>query len=67
MLKNANPVDILPGLIRERLLILDGAMGSMIQRLNLDEAAVRGERFKNHHKDLVRFSDILNLTNPDAI
>jgi len=67
MLKTSNPVDILPGLIRERLLILDGAMGSMIQRLNLDEAAVRGERFKNHHKDLVRFSDILNLTNPDAI
>ncbi len=67
MLKSSNPVDILPGLIRERLLILDGAMGSMIQRLKLDEAAVRGERFKGHHKDLVRFSDILNLTNPDAI
>jgi len=67
MLKSSNPIDILPGLIRERLLILDGAMGSMIQRLNLDEAAVRGERFKGHHKDLVRFSDILNLTNPDAI
>ncbi len=67
MLKSSNPVDILPGLIRERLLILDGAMGSMIQRLKLDEATVRGERFKGHHKDLVRFSDILNLTNPDAI
>lgn len=67
MLKSANPSDILPGLIREQLLILDGAMGSLIQRLKLDEAAVRGKRFAGHHKDLVRFSDILNLTNPDAI
>jgi 5-methyltetrahydrofolate--homocysteine methyltransferase len=67
MLKSENPIDILPGMIREQLLILDGAMGSMIQRLNLDEAAVRGSRFAGHHKDLVRFSDILNITNPDAI
>ncbi len=41
MLKSDNASDVLPGLIREQLLILDGAMGSMIQRLKLDEAAVR--------------------------
>ncbi|MFN9917570.1 MAG: homocysteine S-methyltransferase family protein, partial [Pirellulaceae bacterium] len=67
MLKSEKPIDILPGMIREQLLILDGAMGSMIQRLKLDEAAVRGPRFAGHNKDLVRFSDILNITNPDAI
>lgn len=54
-------------LIRERVLLLDGAMGTMIQRLNLDEAAVRGDRFADHHKDLKNFSDILCLTHPDKI
>jgi 5-methyltetrahydrofolate--homocysteine methyltransferase len=58
---------ILPDLIRERILLLDGAMGTMIQRLGLDEAAVRGERFAAHHKDLKNFSDILCLTHPDKI
>jgi 5-methyltetrahydrofolate--homocysteine methyltransferase len=67
MLKRSASADILPGLIRERILILDGAMGTMIQRLNLDEAAVRGPRFAVHKKDLVRFSDVLCLTHPDAI
>ncbi|MBB3207853.1 5-methyltetrahydrofolate--homocysteine methyltransferase [Rhodopirellula rubra] len=54
-------------LIRERVLLLDGAMGTMIQRLKLDEAGVRGERFADHHKDLKNFSDILCLTHPDKI
>lgn len=69
MLKTAKPTDILPSLIRDRIVILDGAMGSMIQRLKFDEAAVRGTRFAGHdrEKDLVRFSDILCLTQPDAI
>ncbi len=67
MLTNENASQILPGLIRERIHILDGAMGTMIQRLKLDEAAVRGAQFANHHKDLARFSDILNLTRPDDI
>ncbi|MFG0287966.1 MAG: methionine synthase [Rhodopirellula sp. JB044] len=54
-------------LIRERVLLLDGAMGTMIQRLKLDEAGVRGERFADHHKDLKNFSDILCLTHPEKI
>ncbi|MGB7325969.1 MAG: methionine synthase [Rubripirellula sp.] len=54
-------------LIRERILLLDGAMGTMIQRLGLDEAGVRGERFADHHKDLKNFSDILCLTHADKI
>lgn len=57
----------LQGRIRERIHILDGAMGTMIQKLNLDEAAVRGKRFVDHHKDLVRFSDLLCITRPDDI
>ena len=51
----------------ERILILDGAMGTMIQQLKLDEAAYRGERFKDWHKDVRGNNDLLNLTLPDAI
>jgi 5-methyltetrahydrofolate--homocysteine methyltransferase len=51
----------------ERILVLDGAMGTMIQSLKLDEAAIRGEQFRDHHKDLANFADILCLTHPDAI
>ena len=54
-------------LLEDRILILDGAMGSMIQTLRLDEAAVRGDRFADHRKDLKNFSDILCLTRPDDI
>ena len=59
--------DRLREIISERILLLDGAMGTMIQRLDLDEKAVRGERFAEHHKDLSRFSDILSLTHPEKI
>lgn len=54
-------------LIRERILLLDGAMGTMIQRLGLSESDVRGDRFADHHKDLKNFSDILCLTHPGKI
>jgi 5-methyltetrahydrofolate--homocysteine methyltransferase len=67
MARTANRNNELPGRVRERIHILDGAMGTMIQRLKLDEAAVRGARFAGHHKDLVRFSDLLCLTRPDDI
>ena len=60
-------LDSLRDIISERILLLDGAMGTMIQRLDLDEKAVRGERFAEHHKDLSRFSDILSLTHPEKI
>src|SRR5688572_13844208 len=59
--------DLLESLLADRILILDGAMGTMIQRYELTEEQVRGERFHGHHKDLVRFSDILCLTHPDKI
>jgi 5-methyltetrahydrofolate--homocysteine methyltransferase len=54
--------DRLEELLERRILVLDGAMGTMIQALNLSEADIRGERFINHTKDLARFSDILCLT-----
>jgi 5-methyltetrahydrofolate--homocysteine methyltransferase len=59
--------ELLEELLAERILILDGAMGTMIQRYQLSEEDVRGERFRDHTKDLVRFSDVLCLTHPDKI
>ncbi len=50
-----------------RILILDGAMGTMIQRHNFQEADFRGERFKDHPKDLRGNNDLLILTQPEAI
>ncbi|MDH4251907.1 MAG: methionine synthase, partial [Nitrospira sp.] len=54
-------------LLQERILILDGAMGTMIQQRKLDEAAFRGERFKDWKKDLKGHNDLLNLTQPTII
>jgi 5-methyltetrahydrofolate--homocysteine methyltransferase len=54
-------------LLHERILILDGAMGTMIQQRKLDEAAFRGERFKDWTKDLKGHNDLLNLTQPSVI
>ena len=67
MLQADSTASLISNLIRERILLLDGAMGTMIQRLKLDESAVRGERFADHHKDLKNFSDILCLTHPEKI
>ncbi|GAA0532370.1 homocysteine S-methyltransferase family protein [Chitinophaga japonensis] len=50
-----------------RILIIDGAMGTMIQRYKLQEADYRGERFKSHHCDVKGNNDLLNLTQPDII
>ncbi|PWB93437.1 methionine synthase [Methylosinus sporium] len=51
----------------ERILVLDGAMGTMIQRHKFTEADFRGERFKDHAKDLRGDNDLLTLTQPAAI
>ena len=51
----------------ERILILDGAMGTMIQRHKLGEADYRGERFKDWPRDLKGNNDLLVLTQPDII
>jgi 5-methyltetrahydrofolate--homocysteine methyltransferase len=58
---------LLDTLLSERILIMDGAMGTMIQRHRLDEAAFRGERFKDHSHDVQGDHDLLTLTRPDVI
>ena len=54
-------------LLRERIVLLDGAMGTMIQAHHLDEAAFRGERFRDWPRDLKGNNDLLNLTQPQII
>ena len=53
--------------LQKRILIIDGAMGTMIQRHKPTETTYRGERFKNWHLDVKNNSDILNLTQPQII
>lgn len=53
--------------IKERILVLDGAMGTMIQRHKLEEEDFRGEQFKNHHSSLKGNNDLLSITRPDII
>ena len=54
-------------LLTERILVLDGAMGTMIQKESLEEADFRGERFKDHPCSLKGNNDLLSLTRPDLI
>lgn len=54
-------------ILKERILIIDGAMGTMIQRHTLEEADFRGEKFKNHTHPLKGNNDILSITRPDII
>ena len=54
-------------LLNERILIIDGAMGTMVQRYKLSEADYRGERFKNWNCDVKGNNDLLCLTRPDII
>ncbi len=59
-----NPIE---DLLRDRILVLDGAMGTMIQDQRLNEADFRGDRFADHTMDLKGNNDLLNLTRPDVI
>src|SRR5687767_2347695 len=54
-------------ILKERILVIDGAMGTMIQRHTLEEADFRGERFKNHSYPLKGNNDLLSITRPDII
>jgi 5-methyltetrahydrofolate--homocysteine methyltransferase len=65
--RSAQLIDTLHARLQNGVLVLDGAMGTMIQRHKLTEADFRGERFKNHERDLKGNSDILVLTRPDVI
>ena len=53
--------------LRTRILVLDGAMGTMVQREGLSETAVRGTRFADHSRDLLGNHDLLSLTRPEVI
>ena len=53
--------------LERRILVLDGAMGTMIQQHQLEEVDFRGERFTDHHVDLKGNNDLLSLTRPDII
>ena len=63
----------LPAILQNRIMVLDGAMGTMIQRFKLSEAQYRGERFKDfgktpgQHKDVKGNNELLSLTRPDVI
>ena len=57
----------LEALLQQRIVIIDGAMGTTLQTFKLTEADFRGERFKDHHKDLKGNGDILSITKPEVI
>lgn len=57
----------LRGIAARRILVIDGAMGTMIQRHHLDEAGYRGERFKDWPRDVKGNNDLLSVTQPDII
>jgi 5-methyltetrahydrofolate--homocysteine methyltransferase len=59
--------DALTAILSERIMVLDGAMGTAIQRERPDEAGYRGERFADHPSDLVGNNDLLTLTQPQLI
>ena len=61
------PLDNLKRLLHQQIAILDGAMGTMIQRHNLDETSFRGTKFKDWPKDLKGNNDILSITQPHII
>ena len=62
-----NVRDTLEHLLATRILVLDGAMGTQLQRYTLTEADFRGERFAAHGHDLKGDNDLLNLTRPDVV
>ncbi|NNK98396.1 MAG: dihydropteroate synthase, partial [Xanthomonadales bacterium] len=65
--KNPQQAALIERLLSERILILDGAMGTMIQAFELDEEAFRGDRFKDHPLPLRGNNDLLTLTQSDKI
>ena len=69
-MNQADPVDRtcrLEDLLRRRIVILDGAMGTMIQTYELDEAGYRGDQFAGHPQDLKGNNDLLCLTRPEIV
>ncbi len=63
----ADPTDEIQRALTERILVLDGAMGTTIRSYGLDEADARGPRFADNDKDLLNNGDILSITRPEII
>src|SRR5262245_39795532 len=61
------PAARLETLVRQRILVLDGAMGTMVQAHKLDEAGYRGARFQDHPRDLKGNNDLLVLSQPAIV
>jgi len=53
--------------MKQRVLVLDGAMGTTVFSLGFDEQTIRGDQFKNHHKDVKNFVDLISITHPDTL
>jgi 5-methyltetrahydrofolate--homocysteine methyltransferase len=66
-MKNSSRIELLQQALRQRILVLDGAMGTMIQGYKLQEADYRGTRFADWPSDLKGNNDLLALTRPDVI
>jgi len=62
-----NKFEQLEKILKERILVLDGAMGTMIQRKGLSEEDFRGEKFRDHPVDLKGNNDLLSITQPEVI
>lgn len=62
-----NTVEVLHKIVAQRIMVIDGAMGTMIQEYNLTEEDYRGKRFENFHQDLKGNNDLLSITRPDVI
>ncbi|MCA9959068.1 MAG: homocysteine S-methyltransferase family protein, partial [Anaerolineales bacterium] len=60
-------IELFKSQLQQRILVLDGAMGSLIQTYQLDEAGFRGTRFADWPQDLQGNNDLLNITQPDII
>jgi 5-methyltetrahydrofolate--homocysteine methyltransferase len=58
---------VLPDILRQRIVLLDGAMGTMIQQRHLTEAEFRGTRFADHPHPVKGNNELLNLTQPEVI
>ncbi|MGA8184351.1 MAG: homocysteine S-methyltransferase family protein, partial [Terriglobia bacterium] len=67
MSQNESHASPLASILRERIVLLDGAMGTMIQARNLAEADYRGKQFASHARDLRLNNDLLNITQPQII
>ena len=67
MSNRSSRLSLLHTILKSRIMLLDGAMGTMIQAEKLTEEAFRGERFADWHRDVRGNNDLLILTQPELI